>query len=365
MATFEDIFSGRNLTRTVQNTKSGVVRRVPDQFFLPTDRHSGRSAEWLQVDGNRQLAEIVAYGSPAKRVGHQGVTQRSARMLHTFESQQFQAEKLLNLLSDSGERQRMGEQEVARQTKWFKDRIMNLVNASVQFMLLNGKLHFNEKGQLLPTASGAVVTVDAGIPAGQLNQLDILGDGAIIGASWATDTTDIIAHLYNVKYQMMALGGWEITTAYYGKNIPKYIAANTVAKEYIQRTPELAAQAYKQSNKVPDGFQELNWVPAGDLFYIDASGSVQKMLGDDEIAFTPDYGEDWWYHGHGSFAVPRGMVRMGADASDMLSDLEEVIGMFSYAAGQHNPPTVEQFAGHTFLPVLRATKAWCKADVTP
>ena len=51
-------------------------------------------------------------------------------------------------------------------------------------MLLDFRLDFYENGEFLTSSSGATVSIDVSIPAGQLNQLDILGRGNSITASW-------------------------------------------------------------------------------------------------------------------------------------------------------------------------------------
>src|SRR5690606_17528177 len=114
-----------------------------------------------------------------------------------------------------------------------------------------------------------------------------------------------------IKRQMLKLGGWQITGALYGKNIPTYIAKNDVAKEYINNTPALATQRFDGANLIPQGFQDLNWTPMGDAFYIDADGNPQQILGDDEIVFYPDIDSTWWRLFNGSEMVPAGTLQIG------------------------------------------------------
>ena len=367
MATFDELFAARNLTGLVQGIKPGLPLRIPAQYLTPTDRVPGHTFEWTEVDGNRAMAVVVSQDAPARRVGHQGAKRRSATMLRSFESQAFTANSLRNLMGIDGMvRDDMGRQHVTRQTQDFLNRLSNLKQTCVQRMLFTFKLYFNEKGEMLTSSSGATTSIDVGIPAGQLDQLDILGDGDIIDASWATATTNIPGHLEDIKDQMRQLGGWDITTCYYGRNIAKYIAANDYAKNLIINTPALATQVFSNANRVPTGFMQLDWQYAGDAFYIDAAGAVQKLLGDDEIVVTPSASDDsWWKHAVGSEMIPNGIMRRGQSASDMLGDLQEVFGDFAYAKMDDNPVSIEHFVGCNFLPLITATKAVCKADVTP
>lgn len=368
MATLEQLFAGRNLTKLVQGIKPGLPRRIPDEFFRVTDQPRGHVFEWFEFNGNRDMALIVSQDSPAHRVGHPDAIAKSATMLRTFESQQFLANKLRNLIdptTNEARRDEMGRQFVTRSSEWFKRRQENLVQTAAQVMLFDFAIHFNEKGELLTSSSGATVSIDPAIPAGQINQLDILGSGDIIDTTWATDSTDIIGDLAKIKDQMLQLGGWNITEAFYGGNIAEYIASNDAAKEYINRTPALATQRFLEANKVPTGFQNLNWHDAHDAFYIDASGSVQTILGDDEIVFTPPPSEEWWKYVQGTEMVPSGLGVVGSDASELLGDLIEVQGNFSYATMVTNPVSIEQFSGLNWLPLIVATRAVCRGDVTP
>ena len=367
MATFEELFAGRNLTAMVQGVKPGVPMRIPEQLLEPTDEINGHTFEWMEVDGQRDIARITSQDGPAHTVGHQDAKRKSATMIRSFERQAFVMNDLRNLLTANGQvRDRQGRAYVRRQTEWFKRRLMNLKIAAASQMLFNFRLDYDEKGGLLPSSSGAVVSVVPDIPAGQTGQLDILGNGAIIGASWSNSGTDIMGHLAEIREQMLKLGNWQVTEAFYGKNIPDYIANNTRAKEYIDRTPALARQQVENARKVPDGFQGFNWHNASDAYWIDASGNVQEPLGDDEIVFTPALNDaGWWKHGVGSEMVPTGLGRVGNDANAMFGSVQEVMGDFSYATMAQNPLSIEQFAGCNFLPVISATKAVCKADVTP
>lgn len=368
MATLEELFAGRNLTAMVQGIKPGLPLAIPPEFMSPTDRVPGHTFEWLEVDGNRDMATIVSQDSPAKRVGLRGYRRKSATMLRSFEAQTFTLNKLRNLLTQDGRgvRDEMGRAFVTEQTTEFKRRLSNLVQNTAQVMFFTWELHFNEKGELLTSSSGATTSITVSVPAGQKNQLDILGGGAIIGASWATATTDIPGQLESIRQQMLELGGWMITEAYYGKNIAKYIAANDYAKTLIQQTPSLATQVFANANRVPTGFMEFNWRYAGHLYYVDAGGTVRRPVGDDEIIFTPAPSDrSWWKLAVGSEMVPSGVIPVGADASAMLSNVQEVFGEFSYATLSTNPLSIEQFVGHNFLPLVTATKAVCRADVTP
>jgi hypothetical protein len=362
----EQLLAGRNLSAMVEGVKGGLPRRIPDAFFQRTDSSDGNTAEWIEVDGNRQMARIVAEGSPARRVGHRGGKLRTVKMLRTFESQNFTGDRLKNLIDPQRRtRDNKGRRYVREQSQWFRQRFDNLIQATVQNMLLNFELHYDEDGSLLTSGSGALVSIDPAVPAGHQNQLDILGDGDIIDASWATTSTDIVAQLDAIKEAMLKDGGWPVVHAFYGKNIPGYVFANDAASKWISGDPALAREATRSPNSVPTGFQDIQWHKASDAFFVDASGDAQQLLGDDEIVFTPEPSPEWWGYFEGTEMVPAGPVQKRDNAEQALADLTEVTGFFSYAEVNFNPPEIVQYAGLNFLPVIKAPKAVAKADVTP
>jgi len=347
----------------IQTTKSGLPLMIPPAFLTETDRASGNVAKFLLVEGQRDLARLASQGSPAVRVGQKGISEKNITCLHSFESQQFLGQKLLNIRNpENGQVSRMGEGEIMRQTVDFKKRQVNLMQASAQYMLLNGKLFADGLGNILPSSSGAAVTVDCEIPAGQRNQLNILDGGNIISAVWSTAGTDIVTQITNMKRAMLKKGGWPMMHAFYGANIPGYIFKNTIAKEWINRNQQLNKAAFA-ANDVPQGFQNLTWHNVSDAHFIDANGDPQDMIGADDIVFCPDPSTEWWKVFTGSQAVPQGVANYGSDALSMTGDLQEVFGMFGYAAMSHNPVAIEQFAGNNWLHAIAAKYAWCKATV--
>jgi len=366
MATLEQVLGGRNLTGVVQGVKSGIPSRVPEAFLRQSARTvHGKLIEWNEVNGRREVARICQYGSPSQRRALKGITSRSATALHTFENQPMDALKLLNLVNpETGEMDPKGVAEVGRQSKEFKVLFSNLRLAAVQMALSTGYIYFDADGNLLPSSSGAVVSVDFNVPAGNRNQLDVLGNGAIIDASWATASTKIIDNVRNLKKAAIKKTGYPLKYALYGENIPGYLAENTQAKEYLIRNPA-ANQTYIDTGEIPEGLGGLTWIPMDDAFYVDQNGAIQSFLGADGIAFLPEASDDWYEMLPGSFAVPTTVDVQGGDATSALSSLQEVNGMFSYAKVSHDPPSITQYAGDTFLPVIKVPGAMFIADVTP
>ena len=356
----QQILGGANMTGVIQSVKSGLPNLLPAGFTTPTRKVVGNTARYRKVDGNRELARLVQYGAPAALVGRRGVTETAVSLLHSFESIQHDPLVLQNLTRlDSEELQALAVDEIDRQSMEFKRRFENLRLCAIYSALSDGKLWFDAGGNLLFTSAGAAVTVDYGVPAGNRDQL-----GGIIGASWGVAGTDLIGDVQAIKKAALQTTGYPLAHAFYGANVPGYLANNTAAKAYITGTPALATQSYT-SGEIPAGFAGLKWHPVYAAFGVDGAGTVTEFFGADTVVFTPEPSPDWWELIEGSYLVPTSIGKISEDPASSAASLSMQFGMFSYAKVTDNPVTVEHFAGDTFLPVLKVPAAVYIADVTP
>jgi hypothetical protein len=275
---------------------------------------------------------------------------------------------------DSPVRQDMGRQTIARNLVDFGLRFRNLRVSCVYSIFRYGAIYFDALGNLLPNATGAFYTLSFGVPVGNTGQLDILGEGAIIDASWATVGTGIITHIREIRHAARVKTGYPIRHAFYGANIPGYLLSNTQISGLIVANPQLQQAIAMAPSEIPQGLLGLQWHPMDDAFYVagagttaiggDATGTPQGWSNDDGIVFTPDPSPDWWGFIEGTFPVPTTCdIVSGMEAA--LGSFTQAQGAFSYAKVGHNPPGIEHFAGDTFLPLLKNPWAVFLADVVP
>lgn len=362
----QDFLYYENLVGSVQQVVGGVPEDIlPPGFLNVTDRVEGKTGEYTMFAGTRETARIVTYGSPARQRTMTGVKKVPVSLLHTFESLPADPTVMMQLQSeDSPVKQDMGRQTIARNLADFGMRFRNLRVSCVYSIFKYGAIYFDAAGNLLPTSSGAYYTLDFQIPAGNKGQLDILGDGAIIGASWATDATDVIGDIRAIKKAARIKTGYPIRHAFYGANIPQYLLSNTDIGTLIHASPSLSEALANSPSELPPGLLGLQWHPIDDAFFIDSAGDDQSWFSGDEVVFTPDPSADWWGVMEGTFPVPTTCDIVG-DMMAAISSFTAVQGAFSYAKANHNPPGIEHFAGDTFLPLLKNPWAIFIADVTP
>ena len=293
-----------------------------------------------------------------------GVSKQPVTLIHSFENFNHDPNLLAILKSTTGATQKRGAEIVGKKIQEFTQRFINLRRAAWFSALSLGAIYLDGDGNLLPSSSGAVVSIDFSVPSGNKAQLDWDGGGAIIGASWATAATDIIGDLRELKLASIALTGYKLKYALYGSNIPGYFAANTTLKEYLARNASGNASLLK--GEVPNGLMGLEWIDAQHAFFEDQDGTNQFYWGGNTIVFMPDPVDlGWWGLIEGSYNVPSDVGKLHADAMAALNALRETYGMFGYAKVGHDPVGITQYGGDTFLPVISVPNSVFIADVVP
>lgn len=362
MATIQELLAAQNMLGVIQSIKSGIQNPFDPALMALTRPCTGDSGTYTKLEGTRQTARAVAYGAPSVRRELKGLAVTPVKLIHSFEHQFHEPVVLQNLLQfDRPEVQRLGEQEVARQTGIFRTLFDNLRVASLASLLNLGLIYFDGDGNLLPTAGGAITSVDFQVPAGNKAQLDVFGAGALIGATWTAAGTDIVGQIQEIKAAALRLTGYPLTTAYYGADVLGWIMANTSIAALAVGNQAIA-QGLLQGD-IPDGLLGLNWRRVADIRYDDQNGDSQLLWPVDRVTFTPAPSRDWFEVLEGTYPIPTSLGNVTAGASEALTGIILATGMFSYAQVLNDPVTIKHLAGDTMLPVLKVPGAIFQADV--
>lgn len=361
----QEILYFENILATIAAVKGGVPGGIlPETMFSPTKKTIGNAGSYFKVESTRRVAQAVMYGSPSKAVTMKGVSKVPVTLVHSFEHFYHDPNLVAVLKSLDDRIQQMGAEEVGRKAGEFAQRFVNLRRAAWYQALTEGKIYLDADGNLVHSSDLATVTIDFGIPAGNKAQLNALGAGNIITASWATAGTDIPLQIAGIQIAAAQLTGYPITNAYYGKNIPSYISKNTAMKEFLKMNPG-SNQAVRRG-EIPDGFINLTWRPAYTAFFADKTDTTRSFWTDDTVVFTPaDNDAGWWNFLEGSYGIPTNIGQIYGDAMQSLNSLATVFGMFGYATVTHDPAGIKQYGGDTFLPVISVPKSIFIADVVP
>lgn len=255
----------------------------------------------------------------------------------------------------------MGENYIMRQKRYMAERVANMIEFQTA-SLMRGTYTFDQYGdELRQGFSGGEESIDFQIPAGNKNQLDMLGAGAIIGASWATASTDIPGDCYQVNDAMNALTGLGI----------EHAITNSVTFQYLLNNDKIKAQAgtsntpyqsYERSG--PGRFAcVLRAIPWLQWHVIDYSldiwnGTTEattKLVADDQVTFIPQPNAAWCQYLNGGEVITEGPNGAKAFRS----------GFYAYGYASWNPSGWNLCNLHNGIPALYVPAAIANADVTP
>ena len=371
MATLQQVLGAKNLIGVINAVKGGLAEDLlPAGMTKATRTVEADFGTYHKVEGERLSARLSAYGAPSRVIEVKGISELPMRLIHTINSHSFKPQVLMNLLElGSDLKQKMGQDEITRQTTAFGQIIANLRVSCCQSVLANGAIYFDANQEVLADSNNAALTIDFGVPAGNKSQLNMLGAGSIIDASWATAGTSIAKQLQNIQAAGRQLTGYQLTEAYYGKNVIDYILNNTQFGTYMAHNLTFGEAVV--TRKLPPGFMGFNWHPMSELFLAKAYTNQGSTIGAEaivdawtatKVVFTPALSQEWFEMVEGTYPVPKS-INQYEDATKAAEDIEEVAGRFAYAYITHDPPTVKEVSGDTFLPVLKVPKAVAIATV--
>lgn len=351
-----DVLAAPSLCGVIQGTKTGIPNVFPPGFYAIDKAVNKDTGEYTRVNGTRTTARIAAYGSPSRARNLKGLTVCPVKLLHAPEHINLNLPDFRGLLQkDSLVIDEKGVQEIGRQVRDARQNLDNLRVGALTEALFKGAIYFDDEGNLLPSSSGASITTDFAIPAGNKDQLNALGGGNIISASWATTSTDIHTHVVSLKQAAGRLTGYPLRHAFYGKNVPDMLVSNTTLKDFFVQN-SMANTQFLSTGDIPNPLLGLSWHPAYEAFFEDADGNYQSPVGDNQVVFTPEPSVDWIGWLEGTVDIPT-RLSVSSDAVEALSSVRSQQGMFAYATLETDPVRIKMVYGDTFLPVIKVPSA--------
>jgi hypothetical protein len=357
--TLQDVLGGPNLCGVIRGTTTGIPSVFPDSFYQVDKTVDRDTGQYTRVHGTRTVARISAYGSPSQQRQLKGIEAVPVKLIHSVESILLSTTDYLNLLQyDDTATQQRGIQEVTRQVREFRANFDNLRVAALTQMLFQGAIYWDGSGNLLPNSTGAKTVASFSVPSANQGQLPLgVSNANVIDTAWSNVAADIDTQLLNLRQIATRLSGYPLKYAFYGKNVPTYLTNNTKLQNYFVRNAGDNSQ-YLSSAEVPSPLLGLQWMPAYDAFFEDATGTLQGLVGDDQVVFTPEPSPDWIGWLEGTYPVPTNIGNVNADAAQSLRhNVTTAAGMFAYGVLNTDPVTIKMVAGDTFLPVLKVPKA--------
>ncbi len=361
-----DLLGYHTLTGLIQATVPGVPDVLPAAFDSFKKDVLMDDGEYTVRPGNRGVAKKGRFGAAATKRGLRDVGTKAVKLMHFIEEIEFDAKTMMKLRSVNSYEHDTAYEEFTSQVAFFNDYFTNLRKTLKMMLLRSGTLYFDEDGNLLPTSSGATETLTIySQDAGHIDQLNVFGTGNIIDAAWTSPSTDIPGQIRGVKQASVADTGYEVMHAIYGKNVPSYMTSNSYVQQYLARDGSGRGE-YLKDNEIGNLFG-IEWTPGYKQFWktgesLTSSGTVNYVLGDDEIIFCPKPSKEWWERLDGSYPVPTN-INIVTDAEAALDQIKLVNGKFSYAQVMTRPIGALLTCGDTFLYVNKVPNAVMRADV--
>lgn len=266
-----------------------------------------------------------------------------------------------------------GQSYIRRQARYLAQRAANWRLALLGGML-RGKLYLHENGDdMYPsyTASGATFTIDYQIPAGNRDQLDMLGGGNIINTGWQSATANIPDHIMQINAAFQQLTGSRLELAVINSSMWTHLVNN----DYVVSQAGVSNPAFRMfsrgqevtGNGLPDTTFEavlscvpwLRWIITDEGIDMGATGSESytKFIPDNYVWFGPDptrpQGIDMMEMLEGPEPISEGPNRPPAIRN----------GLHSYAVEKYDPASIDLHTVDNALPVLYVPKSVAWAQV--
>lgn len=187
----------------------------------------GRNGAFSVFDNSRRVAKGRAPGTAAAQSGVQDVGQVPFTYARMYDSIRLLAETFhnLGLINDPAQRDLMGRRMIEMQTRVKAQEAANWRKAAL-IGSLRSTLRARRAGEDVHWSFTTGNSVSQQIPAGNLGQLNMLGAGNIISASWANPATRINDHLDGINTGFQRLCGGALKASIIPGNVWSAIIGN-------------------------------------------------------------------------------------------------------------------------------------------
>lgn len=379
--TLLDFISGPVMT---EYANAPIIRRglpyvLPDVFRTPAKPIAGAplvgdKIKFKKYNGDRTLPPIIAQKSTSPTLEVPGSTWEYATAIGGKGNFVVEQEMLYAMMSGNPYVQGNAVAEFQKRMDDFRAKFENLRTSLIHSMLLTGYIYAGTQttgtytGATVQTSStNATITVVAGGTNQSLSSpLTSVGPqtfttsstwsngGGITVGDWSSASTNIEQSLRAMKKGYIKTSGYMPSLILYGQNIPSYFAANTEMQSYMSRN-QVIGRKFQDTNEIPPGMLDFDWVPAYNAYFQDANGSLLSWLGPDQIVILPSPDETWYEFVEAGTLIPTGIQPAGAVSVESLmgSNVKPAFGKYAYATMRSDPLILQAIMGDYFLPLIK------------
>jgi len=346
-----------------------LPKTLPDIFYREGQRIPGNKYRRAVFRPSRLAARLTPYGAPPRTTPQTGAGYEDLIMIHSAEQADAGPEILEFFHNyDNYNAQVMGEAELERRAKDFGVRSMNLRSSCIHMGMSYGKIFFDVNGDLTDTdqsPSGANTggyTLDYKIPAGNITAT---------GVDFSSAASDIPTWVLGFKQSYVQATGRKHRYFICGKNIPGYLAKNTLFQQYLVRNQPFNAE-YIKAGLFPSGMTVLDttWIFAHEAIFVKANGTIVTVFGDDKIVALPEIDNSIYELKLGSVPVPKAFsaFQQQGDFNSIIREMlsNQAYGAVQFAYGTALPfPQITMVQADTFLPDWKNPNCIYILDTTP
>ncbi len=356
----KQVLSAPQLKKPIEARSSAIEKVFPAAFYKPTpgDKVVQNILQFERTYGVRKLAKASSYGAASREVSKINSELVSTTLVSTVHNMPFVLADYQGLIKSTStgsdlEIDVRGAEQIGRQVAQFSDRFSNFRDTIVALLLARDAVRLDPEGTVLGPNQGGTVrtTISSGVPAGNQGQLNILGTGNVITADWSNPGTNILGNLRALKeQQQIKVGNKPLKYAFYGRNVPDYLANNTTLQQYAKFMPAQMNQ-YVFGDSIPT-YGGLTWIPAYSANFDADDGSNQQVFGDDQVTFCPEPDDSWYGFAEGTTPTP-GDDLVATDAMSLVLGARQSVGMYAYGVADLDPVSIKFVMGDCFLPFLK------------
>lgn len=361
-ASLMDYLAGDALTKLAQAyaNNMGVVRPFPPEYYASTPNpNAGVTVSWDVETSSREAAKVRNPDSPSAAAEGVATVNKKAVGLGSRESYMIGLDLIQALQQPGDIVRRNAQMELERQIRNFVGRFQTLRSNAVHSAFALANIYVGSTGLIQTASSSPVRTVSYGVATA--NTITTATGSTLQVGDWSNAATDIPTKVSLAKQYAAKTYSMPIEVAYYGVNVPGYLAKNTLFKEYLARNPQYNTN-YVSTGEIPDGVLGLKWIPVGTATNV-ASGTGTSCFGDSFLAFSPRVAP-WWYEVLDcGIPAPVGLTSEAQLAQSLTSDglaaaFPLRYGLHSYAVMNVDPPSAKLIVADFHLPVIKAPNAY-------